>query len=356
MSTSSKARTGGAAGLLFVALFWNGILGVFFGVIGTQAWSEHVARTEWATTEGTVTVSKVASHSGENGRVYGASVQYSFEANGRMMKGDRASFFDWRTSSEEWAQETIADLPVGETVTVHFDPENPSESVLLVSGETFPAIVLLFLLPFQAIGLGLISLFLGALRGPDRSSVTYRYVHVDDPDHFVMRKRPSSFGTVFLGSLAVLSFVSILSFVLIAGMARANRMTFPLLIALTAASIACAVWAGHRAKRPKHFLHVNQRARTFAYPADEEPTPLDDIQSLVTRSEKTGTTINDVVQWKHSIIAHMEVDEREIFRTRGAESLGAELQELIEDRTSRGAWGDLAAQSAAEPAGRTLSA
>ena len=96
------------------------------------------AASRWDSTEGVVESSQVRAEvreSRRNGRTrshhaYSAEVVYRFTVGGEPFRGDRLRFAAVEMDSPDAAEREIAAYPPGRTVTVFYDPQRPSESVL----------------------------------------------------------------------------------------------------------------------------------------------------------------------------------------------------------------------------------
>jgi len=128
---------------------------LFFVVMGALEWNRAAASERWPTTNGIVTESRVAESTGgrRRGRSYTAKVEYAFQADGRELKGTRVSY-RLQPTGHSGASERVAQYPVGASVTVHYDPADPSQSVLETGWDwwnAFPVGIGLFALGFCAV-------------------------------------------------------------------------------------------------------------------------------------------------------------------------------------------------------------
>jgi len=111
-------------------------IGVFFVVVGLLQLakclvesSSAIAATDWPTVAGTVKSSGVRLVKGGKGDGHVPAVTYTYEVNGVSYQGKRIHFRDVSEMPEQ-AEKTVSSYPVGATVQVHFDPDEPSESLL----------------------------------------------------------------------------------------------------------------------------------------------------------------------------------------------------------------------------------
>ena len=90
------------------------------------AWSMR----QWPTAQGEVRSSSVLPvHSGTD-RMYRPEILYAFTVGGIEYTGVRRTLFPIQTGGTGYAEKIVAQYPVGQRVTVYYDPRNPRESVL----------------------------------------------------------------------------------------------------------------------------------------------------------------------------------------------------------------------------------
>jgi hypothetical protein len=111
----------------------------------------------WPTAAGTVQDARIQMHQStdEEGDVtttYEAFVQYRYSVSGREYQGMRRTFSDVRTSSRSRTEKILERYPPGGSVTVYYDPEDPSASVLEPGVGAMSYILLLLVLAFLVFG------------------------------------------------------------------------------------------------------------------------------------------------------------------------------------------------------------
>jgi hypothetical protein len=100
-------------------------------------WNQALAHASsaWPTTTGVVNESSVKGSEGRRRPSYRLELRYSYEVDGQSYDGDQAQFGPTRVT-EKLPIETLAKrYPQGAQVTVHYDPDDPSTSVLDTSDE-----------------------------------------------------------------------------------------------------------------------------------------------------------------------------------------------------------------------------
>mgnify|MGYP001039386955 CR=1 FL=1 len=107
------------------------------------------ASQNWPTVPGTVLYTGMETYEStdDDGSItttYGATIQYNYAVAGQSLEGNRRTFTDVRTSSRRRAEQILAKYPQGSAISVYYDPENPTESVL-ETGVSWSAYALLAL-------------------------------------------------------------------------------------------------------------------------------------------------------------------------------------------------------------------
>jgi len=150
-----KARSGISRFLLIFGTFWTAIV-LGFDAFIIYSMVRQGATADWPSTTGRVLRSEIASHDDGDGTTYSAEIEYEYEVGGRRYESDRIRFAGFTsTSDRDFVERTVSRAPVGGSVPVYYNPEDPSEAVLTsgVAGEDF--FIILFLTPFNVIMLGL---------------------------------------------------------------------------------------------------------------------------------------------------------------------------------------------------------
>jgi len=108
---------------LGLALLWDGAI----------SWLKFRGANSWVHTTGSIVESKVTVHnSGKGGKSFGMSIKYSYKVMGREFVSDRYSFGgnDIQLGLRVKAEQAVTQNPPGKQLTVHYDPQDPSQSVL----------------------------------------------------------------------------------------------------------------------------------------------------------------------------------------------------------------------------------
>ena len=115
------------------------LIGIGFCVKGALVMHSANASNQWPQVEGTIIESTIEELDDEDGTVYRAKVEYTYEFAGIEYSSSRISFGDYSSRNRSKAKAIIEKYPVGD-VLVYCDADNPQEAVLekgLVSGIYF---------------------------------------------------------------------------------------------------------------------------------------------------------------------------------------------------------------------------
>jgi hypothetical protein len=129
--------------LIFLVFAVMGVIALMIWLTNTQAME---AAMNWPTTSGVVTESNIRWDPPETGNDYGAFspiLHYSYNVSGTQFEGDRIVFGIFAFRYQSNAQDFINNYPIGKSVIVHYDPNNPQSSILFpeVNQETAPALI-----------------------------------------------------------------------------------------------------------------------------------------------------------------------------------------------------------------------
>ncbi|MCX7009648.1 MAG: DUF3592 domain-containing protein [Kiritimatiellaeota bacterium] len=144
-------------GLLFFALFWCTLTGVFVGFVVYSFWHAAAAQLRYQSAEGTVLESRVTSSQSDGSTTYGFGIRYRYTVGGQSFEGDRYAFGSGSSSDGHGrASQLVKQHPIGSKLTVYYDPAKPQQSVIERHVDPMMKFLLLFLQPFVLVGVGLI--------------------------------------------------------------------------------------------------------------------------------------------------------------------------------------------------------
>ena len=150
-------RGNGWGGLLFFALFWCTLTGVFVGFVVYSFWHAADAQLRFRPATGTVLESRVTTSSGSDSTTYGFGIRYRYTVGNQSFEGDRYAFGSGKASDGHGrASQLVREHPVGSKLTVYYDPAKPQQSVIERRVDPMMKFLVLFLQPFVLVGVGLI--------------------------------------------------------------------------------------------------------------------------------------------------------------------------------------------------------
>ncbi len=123
---------------LIIAFVWDSCLKyvVFIGILGIVALVMTYDALEerfWDTTEGRVVETYIEQRPTRGVDKYAPFVVYAYTANGKTYQSNLITHGEIPLLNDRDAQKAIAKYPVGSTVKVHYNPDNPAEATLALS-------------------------------------------------------------------------------------------------------------------------------------------------------------------------------------------------------------------------------
>ncbi|MDY7109627.1 MAG: DUF3592 domain-containing protein [Planctomycetota bacterium] len=165
----AKTRKRSALGfLLFFALFWCGLTGVFDGFIAHTIYRQSRAES-FPTTTGLVSGAEITSETstdsdGHSSTTYRAEISFRYDVDGRTYASDTYRYGAMGSSDRSYAESVAQRYPVDSEVTVHYNPRDPSDAVLETGVGGMEMFLILFLTPFNLVGLWLLAMVGGSIR------------------------------------------------------------------------------------------------------------------------------------------------------------------------------------------------
>ncbi len=155
-------RRSGCVLNIFGLIFSMFVFGAVFTFGGLRDVLKTRESTAWPTVQGTITESYVRERRRSGDRDYFPEIRYRYVVNDQMYESDRVKFSFARNSGHSNARRVVNQYPVGQEVTVYYDPTMPETAVLEteVTSQTYGtliggivAFVLFFLLLGRLFGL-----------------------------------------------------------------------------------------------------------------------------------------------------------------------------------------------------------
>lgn len=149
-----KSGWGGGVGLAIFAVIWTALV-LCFDVFVGYGMVKAVLAQNYPSTTGEVIHSKLERHRGDDGYTYGADIHFTYAVGGQTYTSEEHSYGAWNNSDSSGARKLLRKYPVGETVTVYYNPSDPSDAVLERGVQGMHAFMLMFMAPFNVVMLGL---------------------------------------------------------------------------------------------------------------------------------------------------------------------------------------------------------
>lgn len=326
--------------LLFFALFWCAIVGVFDVVLARQTLQQLDASRRFLPVPATVLKSSIDASSDSDGTTYRPVVSFEYTVAGTTHQADTVHFGVWGSSDRSAAEEIVDRFPEGSQTTAYYDPSDHSQAVLLTDLKHLPTFVVLFLTPFHCVGVGVFVLALRGDKGPYADPALNRAIRSDDGTVAILRSSRPPVWLVFLGTLGGGAFISVFVIAIGFGMHAPMSVSFGTLGGLVAvAAIVSAVVS--RRRQPE--LNINRASRTISRPGQlradrygvpENPTRFADIRAITVERTSWGE-VNDVPHYRHTLLADRtnQPEPLELVRVSGpagfADPLAAWFREQI---------------------------
>ncbi len=149
-----KKRTSGIGFLLIFAAFWTTVVGGFDAFMGVNMYRQTRAE-GFPVVQGNILTSEVEASRSDDGTTYRAEISFQYVVDGISHTSDTYRFGAMGTSSDSLARSVVEQYPPGKVVDVHYNPKKPDKGVLQTGIGGMDLFVLLFLTPFNLLGVGL---------------------------------------------------------------------------------------------------------------------------------------------------------------------------------------------------------
>ncbi|MBU6412166.1 MAG: DUF3592 domain-containing protein [Planctomycetes bacterium] len=198
--------------LLIFSCIWLTITTLATTLMIRGLWGQADARSRFVAVPATITSSTIKEHDGEDSTTYSNAVTYTYTHQGQNYTSDRIAF-DTMSGSYRGASRWAKDHPAGATVTAYVDPQSPGTAVLRTATGRSSWMMMLFLLPFQAVGIGCLAALGSALRDrlspPHLRHPMHGLIVKDEPHQTTFRLETVSAISSAVATTGLLAFVSI---------------------------------------------------------------------------------------------------------------------------------------------------
>ncbi|WP_163866606.1 DUF3592 domain-containing protein [Myxococcus eversor] len=221
------------------------------------------ARTaSWPSVQGTVIRSEVTSVRSNKSTNHGLKLAYTYSVDGQSHEGSTVQITESMSGDRGVAEEQMARYPVGASVPVYYQPEQPSEAVLKAGLDSSELFLFMLMTPFNLIAFWLGRAVVGSWKSEPPLLSTFAR---EDGSECVTLEGPWTAALVSL----VLFGSAVVCFLLTAGTMGLDA-PLPVGVGAWAVVIACGVYAGRwsRAReRAGHYdLRLIARSRSLSLP------------------------------------------------------------------------------------------
>ncbi|MBA2113521.1 DUF3592 domain-containing protein [Bremerella alba] len=117
---------------LFTSLFVLVFVGFGVGILGYGIYQlDQASRTtQWPSVRGEILECKLRSHTSDHKETWACSVKYAYDVDGQFYEGDRIAYGYSGTNNKSMHSSLQKKLSRSRYVSVHYNPQNPSESSL----------------------------------------------------------------------------------------------------------------------------------------------------------------------------------------------------------------------------------
>ncbi len=248
---SSRSSGAGIVALAVFGAFWSALT-LAFDVMMVRGLVHQIdASRRFVPVIGTISRSKVETHTDSDGTSYRARVEYAYRVGGRDYRADRIAFGPNIATSRQ-ARQDVARFAAGTEPTVYVDPDDPSRAVLDPRVRGIHVFALVFMSPFNAV---MLCLWLGvahAWRERGRPAGASRHVAWDDGRTAHLRLPSAHPAIVGIGASGAIGFVLAIG----VGLATGFTLGVPAATAALGVTILGGIAAG---------LHASNRRRAGAF-------------------------------------------------------------------------------------------
>lgn len=253
--TATPKRATGLALLLFAA-FWCTLVGVFDTLALRGTLNQWQAHRDFVPVDATVLSSDIREEDGEDGTAYIPVIRYEYSANNIRHESDRLRYGQPPTSRRT-AKRIVSDHPPGRPIQAFIDPTDPTRSVLFPKLKGSDLTLIVFLVPFNAAGVFLLTVSIAALLGRPSPSAS------QSTPQWRPASRCTSALAALLGIPAVICFIA--TFIFAFGWSFNPPLEAPL--AVLAASAVLGLWCAVRSLTVAHATPAS--IETMPIPADQ---------------------------------------------------------------------------------------
>ncbi|MDF1809267.1 MAG: DUF3592 domain-containing protein [Phycisphaerales bacterium] len=324
-------KSAGIGCLALFLIFWLGIVGGFDFVLTRQFLKLQSARSSFESAPAEIIRSEVQTHSSSDGSKYGVAVEYQYTVDGEEYTSDQFSYFNWLSSSKKNIEEKLSSFPLGAVVKAHYNPDEPSEAMLEIGLDSFPSIIILFLIPFHCFGFGLLIELCVQIRRARLSKQDYSIAKLlvqRSKSRVILRDSSLPSWMVFMCVFGVASFISIFVVpITMGGFNASHTVVYGAIIGCFGFAIILTIVQWIRRKNRSKRIMIDLVAGRFTRVPSSVGVSMSDLTSIVVRDEDSNTKMNEEKWYKHTVYGlDKEGQEILLLKARGNKGFGSKLK------------------------------
>jgi hypothetical protein len=271
------------------AIFWCILVGFFDHFIFSTIFRQ-LESTRFAQAPAEIISSELKRNNSRDGDTFGVKVQFRYTVDGREYSSDKYSFDNLSSSDSGWARQAVAKYFAGAQTTCYYDPADPSRAILKPGIDGSNIFLLMFITPFNVVGLGLIWYALIGDRPARR--VLYLEDRIKNAEIFTLNQW-SPLGTL-VATFTAGSFLGMFLVAIPSGFHPSLMKVGVVWGSILVFAIAMAIWTYRQRRSGKYDLILDKHARTLTIPAmHRRPFPetirFNEVEDFTAGSKKTGS-------------------------------------------------------------------
>lgn len=283
--------------LLVFSCIWLAVTGLATTLMLKGVWGQYQARSRFVAVPAVLTTSAIKEHDGEDGTTYSNDVVYVYTYQGQEHRGERIAF-DSMSGSYRGAKRWQREHPAGSSITAYIDPQEPGTAVLRTQTGRSSWMMMLFLLPFQAVAVGCIMAICAALRDrlfPESAQHPLRGLIVrEDPDATTLRLESVSAIGAGVATTGLLAFLSTFVVGMTSGMSPSPTVAISTICGCIGLGIFASFWRLWRVHGGQVDVTIDRRHGVVLFPPSAKSVEVDVSRPIALKSVR-GVRIREVL-------------------------------------------------------------
>lgn len=324
-SQAERKANSGTGFLIVFALFWCGLVGAFDAFV-IPAFIHQVQSTWYQPATAVILESKLK----QNDDTTGVAVSYRYTVNGQEYTSDRYSFNAFSSSDSAWARSAVRDYPAESERTCYFDPAKPNRAVLKRGIDGSDVFNLMFMTPFNMIGLVLIWALINSRKEESYQPAPRVVDRFQNRESYLMTPW-TPFGS-FLGTFGLGTFLALFIVAIPSGFHPSVAKVCGIWGGVVLLAISFAILAACRNASGRYDLALDHNNRMLTLPkmhkrVDREILPYTNVHRIEARTIKTGS--GEDQKTEHKIFLVTKDGAEHLLKSEISEARAARLAETL---------------------------